>query len=121
MEPETLIDADLITHICHRAEWSTAQAVGFYLASSVAVEGFIHCSHPDQVLGVANRLYLGEAGLVLLWIDPAKLTCEVRWENVDGDVFPHVYGPINLEAINSVVDFNPDSNGVFRVLPQPDV
>jgi uncharacterized protein (DUF952 family) len=82
------------------------------------VEGFIHCSRPDQVLEVANRFYAGAVGLVLLWIDPLKLTSEIRWEAADGDVFPHVYGPLNLDAITWVDDFQPDANGVFCTLPR---
>ena len=58
----------------------------------------------NKSLDVANRFYQGISDLVLLWIDPEKLTSEIRWENVDGTLFPHIYGPINLDAVSSVTD-----------------
>jgi uncharacterized protein (DUF952 family) len=115
------MSANLLVHICQKSEWKVAQAVGSYRASGMAVDGFIHCSRPEQVLTVANRYYAGVAGLVLLWIDQQDLASEVRWEGADGEIFPHIYGPVNLSAVISVVDFQPDTDGVFRKLPRPEV
>ena len=78
------------------------------------MEGFIHLSRPDQILKVANAFYRGLTDAILLWIDPARLNAELRWETVDADVFPHLYGPLNLEAVVAVSDLQPDSAGVFR-------
>ncbi len=107
-----------ITHICPRAAWEAALAAGVYRAASLASEGFIHCSRQDQVLATANRFYAVASDLVLLWIDPARLNAEVRWEPADGDVFPHVYGVIDLNAVLAVTPFEPDANGVYRRLPE---
>ncbi len=115
------MSTNLIVHICQKSEWQAAQLAGSYRASSTAVDGFIHCSRPDQVLEVANRYYLGATDLVLLWITPQNLASEVRWEDADGQVFPHIYGPLDLAAVKSAVDFLPDSDGIFRKLPRPDV
>ena len=111
------MSTDLLVHICLKSEWHRAQAAGAYRASGMAIDGFIHCSHPDQVLKVANRFYSDVAGLVLLWIDPQKLTSELRWEEADEEVFPHVYGPVNIGAITAVMDLCPDPDGVFRTVP----
>ena len=110
---------DQIVHICSLEVWQTAQAAGEYRADSLEAEGFIHCSRPEQVLEVANRYYGGQNSLLLLWIDPSKLTAELRWEPSDGDIYPHLYGPLNLAAIIQVSAFPPDTEGVFRSLPEP--
>jgi uncharacterized protein (DUF952 family) len=101
----------LILHITTRGEWDAAVAAGEYRAPSLDDEGFIHCSTPQQVTHVADWFYRDIPDLVLLCIDPAELTSELRWEpSADafaGD-FPHVYGPI---ATSAVVEVLPWSRG----------
>jgi uncharacterized protein (DUF952 family) len=110
-----------IVHILIREEWVEAQKkLGEYSPESLLEEGFIHCSRPQQVLKVANRYFTGTSDLALLWIDVHKLRAVLLWELSDGDVFPHLYGPLNLEAIIAVVDFTPDLDGVFRNVPEPE-
>jgi uncharacterized protein (DUF952 family) len=114
---------DFILHAAPRTSWSAAQGQGTYAADSLAGEGFIHCSKADQILRVANMLYHGQHGLVLLVIDPARLTSELRWEpgvDLSAERFPHVYGPINLEAVTRVLDFEPAADGAFS-LPTSDL
>jgi len=103
-----------IVHICKRDAWSDAKRMGEYRAPSLETEGFIHASRPDQILEVANNFYHGWDNLVLLWIDADRLKSELRWEPADGSLFPHIYGPINLETIIQVTPFIPDEDGVFR-------
>jgi uncharacterized protein (DUF952 family) len=107
-----------VVHLCPRNIWELACVVGEYTTDSLEQEGFIHCSRPDQVLWVANNFYSHQPDLVLLWIDPQQLSAETRWETVDGQSFPHVYGPINLKAVQMVVEFLPDPDGVFRNVPK---
>lgn len=112
---------DIILHITTRADWETAQAAGQYTAESLALQGFIHCSTPEQVLGVADSLYKGQLGLVLLCIDAARLTAEVRYEDCydTGLDFPHLYGPLPLDAVVATVDFPPRPDGTFALPPLP--
>jgi uncharacterized protein (DUF952 family) len=109
-----------IVHLCTRADWNAALVKETYRTGSLAGEGFIHCSRPEQILGVANRFYAGQTGLLLLWIDPDRLQSELRWESSDGDTFPHLYGPINLDAVTAVTVFDADADGVFRRLSPPE-
>jgi len=109
---------EMIVHICKRGEWESARNLGEYRTDSLVDEGFIHCSRPEQVLKVANAYYPGVDELVTLWIDPQKLTAELRWEDSDGDVFPHLYGPLTLDAVVAILDFPHDSDGVFRTVPK---
>jgi uncharacterized protein (DUF952 family) len=115
----------LIFHITSKAEWLAAQERGEYVAPSLQSEGFIHCSTEKQVLHVANAFYRGRTDLMLLQIDEAKLNSELKWEPPAGlpapghfpaDLFPHIYGPINLMAVVAAPDFLPDSAGEWHSL-----
>lgn len=108
-----------IVHICPREAWRTAQDDGEYLAASLASEGFIHASQPEQVLRVANQFYRGIPDLVLLWIDLQLVRAPIRWENVDGDLFPHIYGPLNTDAVTAVTGLLPDKDGHYDRLSDP--
>ncbi|MCJ7434179.1 MAG: DUF952 domain-containing protein [Anaerolineales bacterium] len=114
----------MILHITSRAEWQTAQARGDYRAPSLETEGFIHMSTSKQVIRVANAFYRGQNGLVLLVVDETRVSSQVKWEAPAGasasgisqdDKFPHVYGPLNLNAVIDVLDFNPDADGNFQL------
>jgi uncharacterized protein (DUF952 family)/RimJ/RimL family protein N-acetyltransferase len=98
--------ASLITHICPQAEWEAALVAGEYRSGSLAEAGFIHASRPDQVDNTGARYFKGLPDLLLLWIDPNAVRSEIRWEPADGDVFPHIYGPLNLEAVIQVEPFS---------------
>lgn len=102
-------------HITEATGWAGAQAVGGYTAPSLATEGFIHLSTREQVLRTAERFYRGIAGLVLLEIDPDRLTANVEWEPADGDVFPHLYGPLALGAVLAAHAFPPSPDGTFEM------
>ncbi len=88
-------------------------------SKSLEQEGFIHCSQPEQILEVANRFYHGISELVLLWMDPDKVTSEIRWEGANNSLFPHIYGPINLDAVISVTELKPEIDGTYRVIQLP--
>jgi uncharacterized protein (DUF952 family) len=112
-------------HIAARAAWSAAREHGAYEPPSLASEGFVHCSAAAQVLAVANRFYAGQGGLVLLVIDPARLTSVLKWEPVlddpaagqfeQGSAYPHIYGPINLDAVTGVLDLDLGPDGMFHL------
>jgi uncharacterized protein (DUF952 family) len=109
-----------LLHITRQESWVQAQASGFYSAETLSSDGFIHCSKVDQVLRVANSFYRHQTDLVLLVIDQQKVKAELRWEpGVDdpGDLYPHIYGPLNLDAVTSVFDFKSGENGKFLLPP----
>jgi len=107
----------MILHITSRAEWEAAQSIGHYDSKTLDTEGFIHCSTPKQVLGPANAFYSGQHGLVLLVIDPARAQAPIVYEDCyeSGQPFPHLYGPLNLDAVMGVVDFPPNPDGTFSL------
>ena len=107
----------IILHITKRHQWEQAKAVGQYEAPSLHSHGFIHCSKPDHLIPVANFLFRGQSNLVLLCINTELVEPEVRYENLEGGdkLFPHVYGPLNLDAVTEVLDFEPRSDGTFEL------
>ena len=114
----------LILHLASNDAWLAAVKQGADHADSLSTEGFIHCSKPSQIVDVANSFYRGKQGLVLLVIDPSKLESELKWEppaepapnhTRAGDLFPHIYGPLNLEAVIKAVAFEPDADGNFTL------
>jgi uncharacterized protein (DUF952 family) len=115
----------MIYHITSRAAWNDAQQHGDYRTESLQTEGFIHCSTDTQVLPVAEKYYPGQRGLVVLMIDPALLSSDLKWEPPAegapppgvpaGDLFPHVYGPINLDAVVKVFDLEADPGGKYNL------
>jgi uncharacterized protein (DUF952 family) len=92
----------LIYHVTTAAEWQSAKEAGVYTSPSLQAEGFIHCSADDvQVAGVLQRYFTGKTNLVKLVIDTDKLTSRFiyEWSPSTADTFPHVYGPVNIDAV----------------------
>ncbi|MBO9660149.1 MAG: DUF952 domain-containing protein [Chitinophagaceae bacterium] len=94
----------IIYHVTSAAEWAKARELGFYEAPSLKTEGFIHCSETDQVAGVLDRYFAGRTDLVKLHVNTDKLTSRYvqEWSNSVEDTFPHIYGPVNLDAVEEV-------------------
>ncbi len=110
----------LILHIARREEWEAEQAEGFYSPANFEREGFIHGSLPEQILGSAQKHYLGQRDLVLLGIDSRRVQAEIRFENLVGgsQPFPHIYGKLNRDAVIGTSSFEANSEGAFLLPPQ---
>ena len=95
----------IIFHVTTAAEWKTAQEQGFYETPSLKTEGFIHCSETHQVAGVLERYFSDKTGLVKLVIDTNQLTSRYvqEWSPSTQDTYPHIYGPLNLDAVVEVI------------------
>ena len=107
-------DVDLIYHMCLREEWELALQSGAYAGSSQdRADGFIHFSTAGQLPQSARRHRMGQAGLVLLAVDPHVLREALRWEpSRQGALFPHLYGTLPISAVRSVRDMPLDADGV---------
>lgn len=107
---------NVILHITRQDQWEQAQVAGIYRGDTLASEGFIHCSTPAQVVRVANARFLGANGLVLLCIAPDRVQPAIKYEASAGDErFPHIYGPLNLDAVVAVLAFEPQTDGSFTL------
>jgi uncharacterized protein (DUF952 family) len=114
-----------ILHMTTAAAWEAGKTAGDYRADSLDTQGFIHCSTAEQVARVANKHYTRRADLVLLVIDGDQL--HARWlfeppinpatgqpePGVD-ELFPHIYGTINPDAVVDVAVYPPDAQGEFH-------
>lgn len=108
-----------IFHIVKSSDWEKAKKDGVYKAASLEKDGFIHCSLAQQIPPVANYNFKGQQGLVLLEIAEEKLKHEVRFEDLyaSDEDYPHIYGPLNIDAVLQVIPFPPNADGTF-VLPK---
>ncbi len=96
-----------IFHIVAAREWAAASDP--YRGDTLASEGFIHCSTAAQLPAVANRLFQGRQGLLAVVIDEAR---------VAGDaLFPHIYGPLNRDAVTALVPLICREDGTFPITP----
>jgi len=118
----------VILHLINRTDWEAAQQSGVVHPASLANEGFVHCSTEHQMVGVANKYYTGATNMLLLRIDPKLLASPLKWEppaHIDGSpslpgepFFPHIYGPINIDAVTEIIEFPSTPDGTFVTPPQ---
>ncbi len=90
-----------IFHITEQSTWQEAKHNAFYEGDTLSVDGFIHCCLFEQIEDVLLNWFKGKHDVVILEIDPEILLSPVKYENLEGglEMFPHVYGPINLDAV----------------------
>jgi len=105
----------IIFHITRSQQWEQAKQVQSYRGDTLDSEGFIHCSTLPQVLKSANKFFVGQTGLLLLSIDSEKVQAEIKYELAAGENYPHIYGPLNVDAVLKVVEFEPGADGKFEL------
>ncbi|CAL9523938.1 hypothetical protein SUDANB1_03882 [Streptomyces sp. enrichment culture] len=111
----------MIYHVVPSTVWAGAAGPS-YAPDSLAEEGFVHCS-PDEAttLAVVDAFYRNAPRpLLVLALDEARLAARVEWEaaapapppGVAGDVlFPHVFGPLDRDAVDHVLEVLFDGEG----------
>jgi uncharacterized protein (DUF952 family) len=94
----------LIYKICPRALWREAEAAGRFTGAPVdRQDGFIHFSTAAQVAETAARHFAGQSDLLLIAVAAEALGDGLRYEpSRGGDLFPHLYGALPLDAVRSV-------------------
>ncbi len=108
-------------HIAERSDWEKAIEVGVYKPAAFEQEGFIHFSTGEQVMATAERYYSGRHGLVLLEIEDIDVHNMLRFERSPaGELFPHVYGVLQVEKIKTVHPLIPGPDGTFSWPVSPD-
>lgn len=108
----------VVFHIIGAETWAAVEGSRTYVPERFDEEGFIHLSERQQILRPANLLYQGRNDLLLLEIDVTALHAELRYEpgsHGEDELFPHLYGPLNVDAVRAVHTFNCEADGTFRL------
>jgi uncharacterized protein (DUF952 family) len=102
-----------IYKICPASAWRAPARQGTYRGSADDVrDGFIHFSTASQVAETAKRHFFGQTGLFLIAVDADALGDALRWEPSRNDeLFPHLYGELDLGAVADVLDLRARSDG----------
>lgn len=110
-------DDPLIYLLMNNQDYQRARSSGVWDPPSRAVEGFIHASPAHQLTRVANKHYSQFEELQIVLLQTERLLSEVLWEPASGDLYPHVYGPINMNAAVKVISVKKCSDSTFTIDP----
>ena len=117
LSPATVANMEpVVFHIVDVDEWSAGADSGDYAPKSLAVEGFIHLSQRHQIVHAANLFYRGQTSLCVLSIVASRLRSRLVYEPGSAGedaLFPHLYGPLNRDAVRAVSDFPCGPDGYF--------
>jgi uncharacterized protein (DUF952 family) len=93
--------ARTIYKIVPRALWREAETAGRFAGAPVDLaDGFIHFSTAGQAAETAAKHFAGQTDLLLVAVDEAKLGPALKYEpSRGGALFPHLYGPLGLDAV----------------------
>jgi uncharacterized protein (DUF952 family) len=108
-----------IYKICPASAWREAERQGVYQGSADDLrDGFIHFSSASQVAETAKKYFFGQKGLFLVAVDADALGQALRWEPSRNDeLFPHLYGELDLGAVTDVMELRARSDG-YHDLPE---
>jgi uncharacterized protein (DUF952 family) len=106
-----------IYKICPASAWREAERQGIFRGSADDLrDGFIHFSTAPQVAGTARKHFAGQTGLFLIAIDTDALGDALRWEvSRGGELFPHLYGDLDLGHVTAVMDMRTRSDGTHDI------
>ena len=107
-----------IYKIIDKNEWALAKDKGVYLGSKKDLEdGYIHFSEQFQIAGTLEKFFKGQENLLLLKINTDKLE-HLLWEQAsDGNMFLHLYSPLEMNNLIEEYEINKDDKGNF-ILPK---
>ncbi len=111
----------LLFHLCTPEHWEAQLDAGIYDHPSRKSEGFIHCSTREQLERTLERHFADATEVVILHLVDRHVKHLLRWEpNAEGELFPHIYGEIELEYIIdvSIGERNPDGSWEPDTLPR---
>jgi uncharacterized protein (DUF952 family) len=109
----------IIYHLVSIDFWESQPTDRPYTPADYAREGFIHCTQGvEQLTVVANRYYRHDQGeWLVLVLDEQAITAEIKYEpGGDGLLYPHIYGPLNRNAIREILSMPRDPEGTFKSL-----
>lgn len=106
--------AGVAYHLVPSDVWDGQQHAPEYLPEAYDDDGFIHCTHGlDELLAVANRYYMGDSRPYKVLILKVELIDPPMRYDDPGEVFPHIYGPLNTNAVVGMLDAKRGEDGRF--------
>jgi uncharacterized protein (DUF952 family) len=107
----------LIYKICPASAWREAERQGVFRGSAADMsDGFIHFSTAAQVTETARKHFVGQTGLFLIAVDADALGNALRWERSrHEELFPHLYGELDLGAVTGVLSLRARSDGYHDI------
>ena len=107
----------IVYKIMSAAELQQMQRDGVFRGSPADMaDGYIHLSCGSQLAATLDRHFSGVEGLMLVAVDLSRLGDSVRWEPArEGELFPHIYGRLPLEAVVSVATVKRTADGAVRL------
>ena len=107
----------LIYKICPQALWREAESAGGFSGAPIDLaDGYIHFSTAEQAQETADKHFVGQGDLLLVAVDADALGSALRYEpSRGGALFPHLYAPLNLDAVRWVkpLPLGPDGRHAF--------
>lgn len=93
-------EAGITYHLVPSPVWDASKASRWYTPEAYEADGFIHCTNGiDQLLDVANMFYASDSReFRVLILDVNKIASDLRYDD-EGRLFPHIYGPLNTDAV----------------------
>jgi uncharacterized protein (DUF952 family) len=106
-----------IYKICPASAWREAERQGVFRGSADdARDGFIHFSTAAQVAETARKHFFGQAGLFLVEVEAGALGGALKWERSrNDDLFPHLYGDLDLGAVHRVLNLHTRADGSHEI------
>lgn len=108
---------DLLFHLTTKENWDNYKKNGRYEPESLESEGFIHCSSGSQIKETANRIFAGKDQILLLVLDASMVREDIKYEKDEetGEKFPHIYGPLSVNAVIDKIEIKAEDNGKFNI------
>lgn len=97
------------------ADYQKALQDGQYAPESLTTQGFVHATPFDQINRVANKYYAQVEDVQLVLLSAIKIGPPLKWEPATGGLYPHVYGPVNMDAAERVIPVKPNAQGIFQI------
>ena len=107
------ISDDNIYLLSSQAEYQKSLNVGTLTRDSLSDEGFIHATPRNQLTRLANKYYKDKVQPLILVVDKTLILPEVKWEPATGGLYPHIYGPLNMNAVTTIEEISLNEDGIF--------
>jgi uncharacterized protein (DUF952 family) len=107
----------IVYKIMSTADLEQMQRDNVFFGSPVDIaDGYIHLSCGSQPASTSDKHFSGIDGLMLVDVDLSQLGDTVRWEPArDGQLFPHIYGRLSVEAVPSIEPLELTADGAVKL------